>query len=300
MATEGVIRMKGIAYWCNSSGLGNRLRALVGYQAMADILGLPYYLCWQGSWASDSTFEDLFCTTEIRLITPEEMGEITKDNNFRVFSDNPWIETIWNEELCHTVSWSQYVQQVYKCLAALTPRDELKNMVDDFCQSADFTAVSTGLHIRWTDNLRGFKYLKNFVPEHASTLRGFESAVESRRQRSELERVYLCTDNLKVERDFKRRFPDTILTYRKDYRQGFRWSVSLKSLKISRKNQRTSLISDALIEMLILARCPTIVGTHRSSFSVMSAMLGRRPFYIVRGEDIVEHEYMTGLLNMAE
>ncbi len=292
--------MNGVAYWCKSGGLGNRLRALMGYQAMAEILEVPFLLCWEGSWASDSAFGDLFYSNTVRLVTPQEMVEVAKDSGFRVFSENPPIENIWKAELSQSVSWSHYAQKAYKCLAALTPRDELTNIVDEFCRSGDFPTVSRGLHIRWTDNLSAFKTYKNFVPEHASTLRGFERAVESCQQHSPLDHVFLCTDNREVEKDFKRRFPDTILTFPKDYRHRFKWSISLKDMKISKKGQRTSSTSDALVEMLILSRCPMIVGTHHSSFSRMSAIIGGRPYYFVRGEDVVEHDYLTGLLEITE
>src|SRR5437763_7306900 len=51
---------KPVIFLSGRSGLGNRLRALLGYRALSLCCGVPFLVCWVPNPACDAEFDDLF------------------------------------------------------------------------------------------------------------------------------------------------------------------------------------------------------------------------------------------------
>ena len=62
------------------------------------------------------------------------------------------------------------------------------------------------------------------------------------------------------------------------------------------KTWRTTDVSDALVEMLLLARCQHIIGTYYSSFSQVAALLGGIRLDRMEGVNAVENGFIHRLL----
>ena len=172
-----------------------------------------------------------------------------------------------------------------------------------------------GMHIRMTDNLHAYDWwIKNdpdFVPEKVSRIEGFQAAIREFEARGK--RVLVCTDNEQIAEQLSSNFPSLIL-YRKDFdAQGFAQHVrthyqtqSLPSQLLGRikralgmqpvKTWRTTDVSDALVEMLLLARCQRVIGTYYSSFSQVAALLGGIRLDRMEGVDAVENGFIHRLL----
>jgi len=148
-----------------------------------------------------------------------------------------------------------------------------------------------------TDNLEAHAVWKrrepNFDMARVSEVEGFERFIQDRVVDGELERVFLATDNADVEARLRARFPDAIVVYPKRYRAASRSRLSLRTLRRQPVLQRTSIIGEALIEMLLLSRCSRIVGTYWSSFAHVSAVWSGVPFSEIQGEELCENELVA-------
>jgi hypothetical protein len=267
---------KAVVFRAGGYGLANRLRALVGYQALARLLNVPFYLCWISDPFCEARFEELF-DTPIDLIDPHDLETLP---NAKIFREGLWFDQVCNLGPANAFRHRDYLAEVRQCLRQLTPSQELSRAVEDF-SSTHRLANSLGVHIRHTDNLtlytRWAERSPDFDCRSISSLDGFMDAIRARIPHMP---VFLSTDDAALEDMFKRTFPD-LMTFPKRY---------------ARVGVRTTPIADALSEMLLLSRCHRIVGTYYSSFSKFGAIWGGVEYFEVRGRECLRSSFVDRLL----
>ena len=299
-------------------GLGNRLRALVGFRALADFLQVPMLLHWAKDGACDAEFTDLFEITgweDVRLIDAEEAEARKASHPERYYYSSVWFTEIWQQYAQSLCTLEAFSHVAIKHLRALRPRQELRTRVDAFSQAHDLDQC-TGLHIRMTDNVHAYDWwIKNdphFVPEKVSRFNGFEAVI--RELASQNKGVFLCTDNREISHQLRMDFPDIVMYQKAFDDQGFAHHVRTYYDKPGRGTRllgriksmlgihaptswRTTDVTDALIEMLLLARCQRIIGTYYSSFSQVAALIGGIPLYRMEGVEANEDIFIRRLLS---
>jgi hypothetical protein len=264
-----------LVFHASGVGLANRLRALVGYQALSECLDLKLSLLWTADTFCNAEFRDLF-EPSVPVLTPERWRE---NLSSRLCTAPDWFHDIWRDHLSTTVAWPDFLRIALQKLSALEPRDVLARTADTFASKHGLSGM-LGVHIRYTDNVVAYRSIARsdggFNTKRISSMQGFVDEIG--RYVSGGGGVFLATDNPDVEQFLRRRFGARILTYSKDY-----FAQSACTL-------RTSTVSEALIEMLLLGRCAAILGTYYSSFSKLSAIWAGVPYYEVNGRDCVQYD----------
>jgi hypothetical protein len=259
-------------------GLANRLRALVGYQALAKLLDVPFHLCWVSDAMCQSRFEDLFATP-LNLISLPEVEKLGPGT--AVFHEGIWFDKIWNREISGAFGWPEFLLEVHRCLRELVPRPELLQIVNDF-SSARHLADALGVHIRHTDNLSVYGHWaansREFESSRISFLDGFTDVIQSHISKMP---VFLATDDHDLENRLRGIFPD-LITFQKGYTPA---------------GIRTTQIQDALLEMMLLGRCSRIIGTYYSSFSKFSAIWARVCYFELIGRNPTRSDFVDRMLD---
>jgi hypothetical protein len=268
-----------IVFRAERCGLANRLRALVGYQALARLHKLPFYLAWTADPACPSEFRDLF-DSPIKLVYPQTFPSVSPR---AIYREAIWFENIW-KRWGTGIDWVTYLREVHSCLRALTPQLGLAEKVAEFHHRHSLSDA-IGVHIRNTDNLAAYaelmKHYSDFDPKRISTVAGFIDVIGANiRSRP----VFLATDDPELENTLKQRFP-ALITFPKTY--------DLTKL-------RTTPMGAALSEMWLLGRCHQMVGTYYSSFSEFSAIWGRAPCFQVIGDQIVRSKHVDRMISSSE
>lgn len=260
-------------------GLANRLRALVGYDAMARVLNRRFLLCWLPDVACNAEFSDLFDGAAFNLVPPEEVAEMRTRSDVLVCAEPCWFHEVWRRHVQH-VPWPEFLQAVSESLEQLRATPQISTEVASFA-AAHRIHDAVGVHVRHTDNVALHEIRaemdSGFSLASVSTPDGFRNAV---RQCSQTGPVFVATDNPAIERDFRQEFGGSLLTYPKQYSS--EWHTPADAAATLRE-PRTAPVRDALVEMLLLRSCRRIVGTYYSSFAEFAAVWGRVDYCDVVG-----------------
>ena len=290
--------MKAVIFWAKCGGLANRLRALVGYQALSSCLKVPFYLCWVSDSTCDIEFAHLFDTSKIKLVTEAQKQSMEKRHKALAYSANTWFSTIWENHVKNSVPWGCFREQVVAHTKRLRLLPHIINRVDEFSKLHNLREA-VAVHIRFTDNVDRYQHWSEhspgFLPERISKLEGFERFIRDSLRAYPTMRIFLSTDNKDVEKYMREIFREHLITYPKRYRRQVGWTFSEQKLKCQCQFQRTSSIADALIEMLLLGRCRVIAGTYWSSYSKFASFWGNTSYLEVHGSQYVEISFMNKL-----
>lgn len=289
--------MKVIIYRAQHVGLANRLRALVGYQAMSYFLDAAFYLWWTSDTWCNIDFTHLFDGSNIKTITPVEWNILKENSEISIFDEHCWFNEIWKTHLENRVPWLDFLRQATYHLGSLYPKRHIVDKIEHFSKLHNIQNA-VGIHIRWTDNIKAYKFWTNgypdFNPNYVSKLEGFQKYIENRFTTEPDLRIFLATDNKKIEGNFKKLYGNNVIVYPKKYKRR-KLYLSYRKSGFRGLVGRTSSIEDALIEMLLLSRCQMILGTYFSSFSKFSAVWGNTDYFEVRGSDYTRSEFVDSL-----
>lgn len=295
--------MKGLIFYAKSGGLANRLRALVGYQALSRCLKVPFYLCWVPDWACDAEFADLFELSEIDLITTAQIQSMEERGEVLLYDARLWFSTIWENHLKNTVPWDHFRGHVVACVRGLRVLPHIAHRVDEFSKRHHLHKA-VAVHIRFTDNLYSYehwsKHSPGFLPEHISTLEGFEHFIADSLRDNPMTKILLATDNKGMEQVMRRQFAGQLITYPKRYSGDAGWAFSRQQLKCPQRFQRASSIEEALVEMLLLGRCRVVAGTYWSSYSKFASFWGNTSYVEVRGSRYTKSCFMNRIQGKAD
>jgi hypothetical protein len=265
---------RAVVFYTEGCGLANRLRALVGYQALANILKVPFYLYWVSDAACPCRFEDLF-ETPLSLLNSSGLRRFDQDT---VFRDPIWFSDIWKQRAAD-FAWREYLREVHRCLQGLVPRRELLEPVRGFAAKHDL-GKALGVHIRHTDNLGDYaQWAAKFSWFDITKISSIDGFIDVIRTAIRTRPVMLATDDAALEGRLKTLFPSLI---------SFPKSYALAGL-------RTTPIEIALSEMLLLGQCQQIVGTYCSSFSEFSAVWSGAAYSQVIGRECVRCDWVNHL-----
>lgn len=271
---------RAVVFAPSDAGLANRLRALAGYAAMSRcVFGRPVRVYWAPHRTCPAAFSELFASADVELLDAKAFRRLPPET---VETAVDWFQLMWKQRLEETVPWPQYLAEVRRFLDGLTPRESIARAAGEFDAEAGL-GEAVGLHIRYTDNvvahrLNALRY-PNLELSKQSRLEGFRRLIESRPQ----QRFFLATDNAAVEKDFLTAFGGRVLVRPKRYG----WFGRVLETVRPAAGFRSSSVSDALVEILLLARCREVVGTYYSSFGEFAAVWGRRSFSTIQGDQVV-------------
>lgn len=301
-------------------GLANRLRALAGYYALAQVQGIDLHVHWIVNRACDTPFTDLFEPLEmegIRFIHVEETSRKEDPEAKAIFTISPYFARIWVDHGHAFCEENPFLAIALRVLRSLTPRKHLREQLDTISSDLDIGAC-IGVHIRMTDNLNNYAawMAGGFDPQKASRLQGFRDYLTT--LDSEGKRTFLATDNKDIESELTTRFA-TVVSAPKNYdmasfegharRESFTGRVGLFSRMTARlyktaglhhahlgwlptvkDKMRTTPIEDAVIDLFLLSRCKSVVGTYWSSFGPVAALIGRRECSMMLGVQLQPHQ----------
>jgi hypothetical protein len=295
------------------AGLANRLRALVGYRTLAEVNKTLFCVRWIRNPSCNAGFHDLFQAQDwqdVRFIDEAEAAVTQHEHPDRFYRCADWFQDIWAKHASKAIDRSEFCKRSMLHLRSLRPIPRIAKEVHRFAGVHDISSC-VGMHIRMTDNLHAYKEwgdrAPDFRPEYVSRLEGFSAAMH--RANKEGRRVFVATDNPNVLEQLRADYP-AIVTYHKAFDlSGFRHQVetryghqtglvtrTLRRLvrswyRTTPASWRTTTIEDALIELMLLARCHKIVGTYYSSFSEISALVGGSTLDIILGEQSSAHPF---------
>lgn len=271
-----------LLFYTAQAGLANRLRALLGYRAMARFLERKFLLCWAVDDYCTAPFADVF---EMRVdsVTPSAARQLAGSEQVEVYRKPDWFDAIYRDHRSELPSKVDFMREVWNGFQELRPRREVLGLVEHFCAHHDLRKY-TGIHIRHTDNLVTSHILRRSTPKFdvasQSTLSGFIAAIA---RASEEGPIFLSTDDHNLESLLTHHYGAQIVSFPKRF--------------VSSRRCCTSAVQDALAEMLLLGRCRRIVGTYFSSFSEFSAIWGGNDFWQVRGNVCLRNSHVDGLIS---
>ncbi len=253
-----------------NGGLANRLRALVGYDALCRLRGCRLYVYWRPDVACEAAFTDLFEPSGLTVVTDDEASTLLQSKRTRLYHTQKWFSAVWRDDI-PDVPRAAFFKEVRASLDRLTPTQAIADAAAAFRRERALDGA-LGVHIRHTDNVEVYtsgSHESQVLDRHKmSTVDGFIGAIGAHIDRMP---VFLATDNARIERQCHEIFGDRLVTYPKHY--ACEWEPPAYVDRCP--PLRTTAVSEALVEMLLLRSCRRIVGTYFSSFSKFAALWGR-------------------------
>lgn len=123
----------------------------------------------------------------------------------------------------------------------------------------DSAAPPIGIHVRRSDHVTSIR----FSPLHA-----FFRAADVALDQNQGRQLFVCSDDALVREAFRERYDRQVI---------------ISEAALSRSS--VTAIQDAVVDLFCLARCSLVIGSYRSSFSEMAAMLGHRPLRTIGPEE---------------
>lgn len=298
-------------------GLSNRVRALVGAQAVASLTQSPLLIHWKLHGSCPAKFDELYDLSALdstRLINKREADELISSAPQRSFDTAEWFTHIPIDAFNITVSHDEYCARAVDHLRKLKPIDRLNEAIDHLAISLNL-GECVGVHIRMTDNVEAYAKWQeldpNFEPGKISQLEGFCRLLKALSRNHE--RVFLATDNNSIGTVIGQEFSNVLMYDKRYCRNSFLGFLDARSgsnvtsklmLKVRRKlgifnwratSWRTTSVEDALIDLMLLSRCRKIVGTYYSSFGEVSALIGDIPLEILEGQETRPDTFIASL-----
>jgi len=289
---------QGPVIWCAESGLANRLRALCGFRALAELEQRAFYLVWETGPTCEADFSELFEAPKLAQIRRSEIDARVSSERATVYTDSEWYDRIWERHAKDTHSWEAFRGAAYSMVKQLEPVPSIAGEVRAFAEEHALEDA-TGLHVRWTDNLQEYdvweKHAPSFRREHVSRIEGFVRFLRESPPGPPPRRVFLATDNPSVESALAKSFDGELITFPKTYSREYAWKFSLRRLRPFKQLRRTTSMREALIDLLLLSRCRVIAGTYFSSFGELASLLGTHELYTIKGDGYEKGSFVHDL-----
>lgn len=259
------------------AGLGNRLLAMASAYEVCRSLNRELVIVWKREAGCNAKASDLFSFDGIKVIEISENGyrkdffgtikgnRIKKKyrNKGTVFFPCEKIDEYKQQErfeelkkriaaepACYIKSYTNMCELTKASFAFLKPAAAIEKK-----GQAVFEALSektVGVHIRRTDHADAIKN---------SPLELFYERMEHEIAENDAN-FYITTDDLEVEKELRAKFPAERLVFYEG--------------KLIDRDSKAG-IEDALIDMLALSRCNRILGSYKSTFSLIPSIMGGIP-----------------------
>ncbi len=259
------------------AGLGNRLLAMASAYEVCRSLNRELVIVWKREAGCNAKASDLFSFKGVKVVEISEngyrkdffgtiKGNIIKKkyrNKGTVFFPCEKIdaykqqekfaelkELIATEPVCYIKSYTNMCELTETSFTFLNPALTIEKK-----GAAVFSAISektVGVHIRRTD--------------HADAIRNSPLELFYERMNREIKEndanFYITTDDFKVEKELRANFPAERLVFYEG--------------KLIDRDSKAG-IEDALIDMLALSRCNRIIGSYKSTFSLIPSIMSGIP-----------------------
>ena len=191
---------------------------------------------------------DNYIFPEIKLASDYEQDTCDKFSNWRFHIDD---ETKLNEykyiDLLYEKTPQYFIDKYLKIFNSLVIDADILKYVEEFTQKHNLSN-KLGVHIRswycdrtsWHDNSLFEGYIDSLVTEE--------------------EQIFLCTDNKSVTEHFIKKYGDRIIVHEQE-------KYTHPHLAESGHNDSIQSNVDAFIDLILLSKCDTIVGTYASTFA---------------------------------
>lgn len=215
-------------------GLGNRIKTYVSAMAKYGTVKT----CRES---------DTILFQNLEKATNEDLGKYPQVDGWRLEvepEEEDYIEIYKTIDLLYDNTPDYFVEKYQKIFSKLNINPEITHRVNEF--SKDWSDV-IGLHVRsWYCGRRSW---------HDSSL--FETEIDKCNPES---KIFLCSDNSDIANHFKQKYGERVLQYPQNL-------YNTPHLTESGHNHDVSDNMNAFTDMLLLSKCPTIIGTFGSSFT---------------------------------
>lgn len=259
------------------AGLGNRLLALASAYELCREMNRELVVIWKREAGCNAKAADLFTFENIKVIEISENGY--KKEFFGTLKGNMIKKKYRNKGTvffpCEKIDaykqqgqFAELKEEIAKApviyIKSYTNMCEITRESFSFLKASDaieqkgravfsrITDRTVGVHIRRTD--------------HADAIKNSPLELFYERMKKEIEEkdadFYVTTDDREVERALKEQFPPERLIFYEG--------------KLIDRDSKAG-IEDALIDMLALSRCNRILGSYKSTFSLIPSIMGGIP-----------------------
>jgi hypothetical protein len=218
-------------------GLANRIRTLLGYLWLAEKTGEELGVFWQIGDDCNGHFLDLFRPLE-RVTFIESSNETKID-----FKGQLGFHAILESHLRSYGLDSSIDQEQKRMYRKLEPLPRIREKADLFCEKNRIPSC-IGLHIRRADHEGLAKSVRLFSAD--------DDFINFIRNKPECEGVFIATDNKETQDRFRALYGRRAIFY---------------TNLVSSRQLRQSTLEEALIDILICARCRCFKGSGYSSYS---------------------------------
>jgi hypothetical protein len=315
---SGVDNLKGERYLLvkGKAGLGNRMLVVLDSILYAEMTGRKLLVDWRdgkygalGENAFPQLFEtpaagDLSVIASCKTVTPStwhgHLDESVDSLFAREFPNNSEMDTVprvaarytvnvavpdagddiavrwgWTHELdafrsrftgrlAFMKSWTEEEVLRHVIRERVTPVKDLRDQIDRF-RRENFAEKTIGVHVRFSDRKdaydSSYKYVNRFLARYPNGA------------------IFLATDNIAVEKDFKSRYKRVIVTTK--------W-LPPAGVAIHRNDlpERRPLENarEALLDLYLLGECDALVCNTLSTFSILAKLLSR-----ATGDDLIDN-----------
>ena len=224
-----------------SPGISNKIKSFISLMRKYDVVKTTKY-------------SDSYLFNNIEYISDGDMERYPSIDNQKYMDEDMWRLKIYDEDIEYTNQYKtidllyentpQYFIDTYlDILSNLEINSTISQYVSKFTDGWD---DMVGLHIRsWYCSKQVF---------HSNEI--FEEQID---KLPEDKKFFFCSDNSDVQKHFVDKYGDRVITYE---RRMFNDPMSAES----GHHDDIQLTTDAFIELLILSKCATIIGTYARSF----------------------------------
>lgn len=217
-------------------GMGNRIKTYVSAFSKYDVV-------------KTRKKSDTFIFEGLELSTPEDVLNYPNVDSWRLDVDpdeEKYIDEYKTIDFLYEKTPQYFIDKYLPCFEKLTINKDILSFVDNFTQNWDDSIV--GLHIR--------TYYHPIV-KHWYDTSLFDDQISKLNENT---KIFFCCDNLDVHNQFLEKYRDRLIIYdRQRYNDVY--------LAESGFTDDVQINVDAFIEMLLLSRCSTIIGTYISTFT---------------------------------
>lgn len=240
------------------SGLCNRLRAMNAAYWLAKKVNCRLNVFWRIDFSMNIGFDSLFkvpADMHLRVMDPEAYY------SRGLFSSlNPFAHTFEQREkfvrnvvrfkgcgLWSITDFNEFYKDAKSCYSWLKPVEHLQKKIEDI--QAGMGKDVIGVHIRRTDNEMSIKHSPTSL---------FVERIRLELMSNPRQRFFLATDDVPTKELLKSTFGERLFT-RED---------------VSAREDANGVV-DAVIDLMLLASCRKLYGSHYSSFSEVAAAIGQ-------------------------
>ena len=222
---------------------------------------------------------DAYIFDSIDIATEEQLNAYPCYDNWRLHveeQEKKYLNKFKHIDLLFEKTPSYFVEKYKKSFSYLKINKDILDYVDEFTKDWDNVI---GLHIRsWYCDRR--KY-------HSNQL--FEDVID---KLDHNKKIFLCGDNDQVLNYFENKYGDRIITHSQE-------RYTDPHLAESGHNSSIQTNVDAFIDLMLLSKCNTIIGTYASTFAEVAWWLGQCKSKVIIPEPVnVEESFKNRIFEI--